>query len=65
MNLAFHKIDRLGDNVVALKAIYAIKSLYPQVKLSVLTNSLGKNLYTPLEFIDKIINLEDARGGGH
>lgn len=56
--IAFHRCNKLGDNVVALKAFYAAKILYPYAKILVYTNALGANLYACVPFIDEIINLD-------
>lgn len=59
--IAFHRCNKLGDNIVALKAFYAARVLYPRTTLIVYTNALGANLYSCVPFIDEIINLDDNK----
>lgn len=58
MTIVFHRANRVGDNVVAIKAIYAIKCLFPNAHLIVATNDIGENLYSNLAFIDTLLNLD-------
>lgn len=57
--IAFHRANKLGDDVVALKAFYAAKILYPHTKILVFTNTFGATLYSCAPFVDEIINLDD------
>lgn len=58
MTILFHRAVKIGDNVVAIRAIYAIKCIFPNANLIVATNHIGANLYANLPFIDTLINLE-------
>lgn len=58
MTILLHRAVKIGDNVVAIKAIYAIKALYPTAHLIVATNAIGTNLYANLPFIDTLINVD-------
>lgn len=60
-HIAFHRCNKLGDNIVALKAFYAAKILYPHAKILIYTNTLGANLYACVPFIDEIINLDEHK----
>ena len=55
MTFLFCRAIALGDNVVALKAMFMLKAMYPKSTLIVATNALGENLYRHLPFIDSII----------
>lgn len=57
--IVFHRANKLGDDVVALKAFYAAKILYPHTKILVFTNTFGATLYSCAPFVDEIINLDD------
>lgn len=54
MKIGFYIDAKIGDSVVALPAMRAIKHAYPQSKLFVFTNEIGCNLYAPLLWIDQI-----------
>ena len=58
MTILFHRAIKIGDNVVAIRAIYAIKALFPSANLIVATNNIGANLYANLPFIDTLLNVE-------
>ena len=58
MTIVIHRANRVGDNVVAIKAFYALKCLFPQSRLVVATNGIGENLYAHLPFIDILLNLD-------
>ena len=58
MTIVIHRANRVGDNVVAIKAFYALKCLFPQSRLVVATNGIGENLYAHLSFIDILLNLD-------
>ena len=58
MTILFHRAIKIGDNVVAIRAMYAIKCLFPNANLIVATNHIGANLYANLPFIDTLLNLE-------
>lgn len=61
--IAFYRAGLIGDNIVAIYAIYATKILYPKAKLIVYTNTNGMQLYANLDFIDEIIDI-NLMGGG-
>lgn len=58
MTIIFHRVNKIGDNIVAIRAIYAIKALFPSANLIVATNNIGANLYANLPFIDTLLNVE-------
>ncbi|MGX2983706.1 glycosyltransferase family 9 protein [Helicobacter sp. 23-1045] len=58
MTILLHRAIKIGDNVVAIRAIYAIKALFPSANLIVATNNIGANLYANLPFIDNLLNVE-------
>lgn len=62
MNIGFYRAGLVGDNVVVLHAIYALRHLYRDSKIVVYTNSLdgggGVNLYAQFDFIDSIIDID-------
>lgn len=57
MKIGFYRNALIGDNLVALPAIYAIKALYPSCKLVVYTNDIGMELYADFDFIDELFDL--------
>lgn len=59
MKIGFYRNALIGDNLVALPAIYAIKALYPTCKLVVYTNDIGMGLYKDFDFIDELFNLSN------
>ncbi|RDU60193.1 glycosyltransferase family 9 protein [Helicobacter sp. MIT 14-3879] len=61
MTIGFYRAGLIGDNVIALHGIYAIKFLYPQSKLVVYTNVFGINLYGQFDFIDSLINIDSMQ----
>lgn len=58
LKIGFYRDALIGDNLVALNAIYAIKSLYPDCTLVVYTNSIGMELYEQFSFIDELFNMQ-------
>lgn len=58
MTIVFFRSDKIGDSVVAIKAIYAIKALHPKCHLIVFTNAWGRGLYKNLGFIDELLDVE-------
>lgn len=58
--IAFHRANKVGDNVVAIKALYALKMLYPDFKLMVLTNGVGEALYRYLGFVDYLFDIDKS-----
>lgn len=57
MKVGFYRNALIGDNLVALPAIYSIKALYPTCKLVVYTNDIGMELYKDFDFIDELFDL--------
>ena len=53
--IAFYRCNKLGDNIVAIPALYLTKKLYPNAKFVVITNEIGANLYKNFDFIDEIV----------
>lgn len=58
MTILLHRALAIGDNVVAIKAIYALKCLYPSATIIVATNNIGARLFAKLPFIDTLINID-------
>lgn len=58
MTILLHRALAIGDNVVAIKAIYALKCLYPHAQIIVATNNIGARLFAKLPFIDTLINID-------
>lgn len=58
MTILLHRALAIGDNVVAIKAIYALKCLYPHAQIIVATNNIGAQLFAKLPFIDTLINID-------
>lgn len=58
-NIALFRSALIGDNIVALHAIYAIKYLYPDSHLVIYTNSIGNELFSGFDFINEIINTDN------
>ena len=57
MNIGFYRASLIGDNMVALYGIYAMKCLHPDATLIVYTNAYGINLYSQFHFIDVLIDV--------
>ena len=53
--IAFYRANKLGDNVVAIPALYLAKCLFAGARLVLLTNKMGENLCRNYDFIDKIV----------
>ncbi len=58
LKIGFYRSAAIGDMIVALPALYAIRALYTDCLLVVYTNTLGESLYTHFPFIDKVINMD-------
>ena len=58
MKIGFYIDARIGDSVVVLPALRALRQSYPQSKLYVFTNAIGHNLYSPLPWIDSVMIFE-------
>lgn len=63
MKIGFYRDALIGDNLVALNAIYALKALYPRCTLVVYTNNIGIELYSQFTFIDELFNLSTHTNG--
>lgn len=51
--------SKIGDSVVALPAIYALKTLHPDAKLYIFCNSITQNLYSPFDWITQMILIDE------
>lgn len=50
--------QQVGDCVIAIKALYALRILYPKAKIIVFTSLKGGGqLYSYLEYVDSIIDI--------
>lgn len=58
MQIGFYRDALIGDNLVSIPAMYAIKAIYPQCTLIVYTNSIGMELYEQYDFIDVLFNMQ-------
>ncbi|HEB7538968.1 TPA: hypothetical protein RZH60_001753, partial [Campylobacter coli] len=55
MKILFHA-DGFGDLLVCFKALYAIKQLYPEYKLSLLTDgAMEGSFLEKISFIDEVL----------
>jgi ADP-heptose:LPS heptosyltransferase len=58
-NLLCVRLDSMGDVIMTLPALYAIKVTYPHIRLTLLTSSIGKKVALVLgAFIDEVIAVE-------
>lgn len=57
--IGFYIDSKIGDSVVALSAIYTLKTLHPNAKLYIFCNPITQNLYSPFEWIDKMILIDE------
>ncbi|MWV62263.1 hypothetical protein DCO58_05150 [Helicobacter saguini] len=57
MNIGMYKAGLIGDSIVALHAIYALKILYPNAKIHIYTNDIGVSVYKNFSFINSLINI--------
>lgn len=51
--------SKIGDSVVALPAIYTLKTLHPNAKLYIFCNSITQNLYSPFDWITQMILIDE------
>ncbi|WP_051420583.1 glycosyltransferase family 9 protein [Helicobacter pametensis] len=58
MKIGFYRDALIGDNLVSIPAMYAIKALYPASTLIVYTNTIGLELYEQYDFIDELYNMD-------
>lgn len=59
MKVGFYIDAKIGDSVVALPAMRAIKQINISNKLYIFTNKIGCNLYAPLSWIDGVFYYEN------
>lgn len=57
MNIGVYKAGLIGDSIVALHAIYALKCLYSHAKIHIYTNDFGVSIYKNFSFIDCLVNM--------
>lgn len=57
--IGFYIDSKIGDSVVALPAIYALKTLHPNAKLYIFCNPITQNLYAPFDWITQIILIDE------
>lgn len=55
MRIGFYIDARIGDSIVAIPAIRAIKQVYPSCFLCIFTNEVSLNLYQALPWIDQML----------
>lgn len=58
LSIGFYRGMLIGDNLVCIPAMAAIKALYPSCKLVVYTNTIGKELYAGYDFIDTLVDMD-------
>lgn len=56
--IGFYIDSKIGDSVVALPAIYALKTLHPNAKLYIFCNPITQNLYAPFDWIEEMILID-------
>jgi ADP-heptose:LPS heptosyltransferase len=52
-NILFFKVGSMGDSIVSLPSISSIKDNYPNIDITILTNTGGENLVSIESLIDK------------
>lgn len=57
--IAYYRNLFIGDSIIALDSIYAIKALYPSAFLVVYTGDIGVRIFSKFDFIDEIINIQN------
>lgn len=57
--IAYYRNLFIGDSIIALDSIYAIKSLYPNAHLCVFCGDIGEQIFAPFSFIDEIVNIQN------
>ncbi|WP_104697330.1 MULTISPECIES: glycosyltransferase family 9 protein [unclassified Helicobacter] len=55
MKIGYYICGKVGDSVVAISSLYAIKKYFPECELYVFTNTTGKFFYQTFSWIDFII----------
>ena len=56
--IGFYIDSKIGDSVVALPAIYSLKTLHPNSKLYIFCNPITQNLYSPFEWIEELVVID-------
>ena len=54
----------LGDNIINIKALYALKMLYPNGTVSFITKKAFARVFENLAFIDELAFIDDLTNGG-
>ena len=49
----------IGDTILSIRALYALKKLYPDSKVVLFANKNSANLFRNMEFIDEIVKVND------
>ncbi|RDU54560.1 glycosyltransferase family 9 protein [Helicobacter sp. MIT 01-3238] len=57
--IAYYRNLFIGDSIIALDSIYAIKALYPSAFLVVYTGDIGVRIFSKFDFIDEIVNIQN------
>lgn len=57
--IAYYRNLFIGDSIIALDSICAIKALYPSSFLVVYTGDIGARIFSKFDFIDEIINIQN------
>lgn len=57
--IAYYRNLFIGDSIIALDSICAIKALYPNAHLCVFCGDIGEQIFAPFRFIDEIINIQN------
>ena len=57
--IAYYRNLFIGDSIIALDSIYAIKALYPSAFLVVYTGDIGMRIFSKFDFIDEIVNIQN------
>ena len=57
--IAYYRNLFIGDSIIALDSLYAIKALYPNAFLVVYTGDIGVRIFSKFDFIDEIVNIQN------
>ncbi|ETD24873.1 glycosyltransferase family 9 protein [Helicobacter macacae] len=57
--IAYYRNLFIGDSIIALDSMYAIKALYPSAFLVVYTGDIGVRIFSKFDFIDEIVNIQN------
>lgn len=55
MKIGYYICAKVGDSVIAISSLYAIKQYFPECKLYLFTNVIGKSFYQTFSWIDSIV----------